>query len=485
MENKTHHNNPSDYILAGLFVMLELGNIVLMESSLNLLITIPEALYVLYILFKQGNIRRALLLHVAFCLTGFDATATDSEMQLYSYPEAKLVGPLTLSYVILGLIWTQSLKLPIRSYVKNTLIYRFRKTILIIMAYGFGVGFIGLMLFQYRFNDFITPFVYICVGFVFLDVIVKLYDYDFLKKCYQYSFCLIVASPLATFISFFLLNVRTTYSIYDSLISNEIFGFCPALLLFLIMKDKCNKTLLWIGLITFFACIFVAGRGAAFYDLAGCFFIIALLVYSKSPVIRPIYSKILTIGLPLGLIALVSYSHIMELGDSLGTRKLSELFSMFEALGSVSTAGMDITGISESPYVRIAEALNILDNGLNNIFGLLFGYGYGGFFTDSTHLFQNATLLDAYPQEYINTGRYGAAHSFLPTILLYNGVIGFILIAHLGVSYLKKTKYTPLAFVSFSLFFHGFYFNTLAILAAAFILFAAEYKIEYNSVTKS
>lgn len=475
----TRHQELKAFIIVGIFVLLELGNMFFMESALNLLITFPEVLLVLYWLIIKRDVKRALLFHVIFCLTGFDATAAESEMQLLSYPEAKLVGPLTLSYIILGLIWIYTLSIPISRQIKHTLIYKFRKVILIIMAYGVIAGIVGLMFFQYRVKDFVTPYIYIFIGFVFLDIIIKLYDKHFLEKCYSLSFYLIVASPIATFISFFILNIRTTYSAYDALISNEVFNFCPALLLFLLYKENCNKPLLFAGLAAYLACVLTAGRGAAFYDLAGCFAIIITLIYFKKGVVRPFYSKILKIGIPLAVIAILSYVQIMEVGENLASIKISELFSMFEAMGTLSS-GIDISGISESPYVRIAEALNILDNGLHNIWGLLFGYGYGGYYTDSTHLFQAVPLTGAFPQEFLNSGRYGTAHSFLPTILLHNGVIGFIILSSLCIKYLKNIKYTPLTFAAFNLFWHSFYFNTSIIMAAAFVLFAAELKIQYS-----
>ena len=113
---------------------------------------------------------------------------------------------------------------------------------------------------------------------------------------------------------------------------------------------------------------------------------------------------------------------------------------------------------------------------------MLFGYGFGGYYTDSTHLFQNATLVGAFPDAYVNSGRYGSAHSFLPTILLHNGVIGFIMLSILYIKYLKYVKYTPLTFAAFNLFWHSFYFNTSIIMAAVFVLFSAELIFKYPNI---
>lgn len=473
------------YFIVGFLVLLELANMLFVGSPLNLAIAFPEVIYVLFILFVKNDTKAALLYHVIFCLTGFDATFSDEEAVLYSYPEVKLFGPLTVSYIILGLIWVRAITIPINKEVKQTLLFKFWKIILILMLYGAIVGFLGILFDGYRFGDFITPFVYIFIGFVFLDIVIRLYDKQFLEECYGFAFCLLVASPIATFISFFLLHLSVEYSVYDTLISNEVFGFCPILMLFLVFKEKNNKLLLYTGLVTYFICAFTAGRGGTFLDIAACFAIIAYIVYTKKGLVRPIYRRLLIIGIPITVVGIVSYSQIMDVGANLATVKISELFSMFQALGTISSSGLDISGISESPYVRIAEVLNVLDNGLHNILGLLFGYGYGGYYTDSTHLFEAVPLTGAFPQEYINTGRYGTAHSFMPTLLLYNGVVGLTMTTVLCFRYLKSIKFTPLAFAAFNLFFHSFYFNTSIIMGAAFILFAAESRIVYqNRITE-
>ncbi len=473
------------YVIVWLLVFLELANMLFVGSLLNLIIAFPEVIFVLFILFVKNDPKKALLWHVLFCLTGFDATFSDEEPIIYSYPEVKLFGPLTISYIVLGLIWIRVITNPIKIEVKQTLLFKFRKTMLILMLYGLIVGFLGILFDGYRFGDFITPFVYIFVGYIFLDILIRLYDKQFLEKSFGYAFCLLVASPIATFISFFFLNLSVEYSIYETLITNEVFGFCPILMLFFVFKEKNNKLLLYTGLITYFICAFTAGRGGTFLDIAACFAIIAYIVYAKKGLVRPLYRKLLIVGIPFAVIGIVSYSQIMDVSTNLATVKISELFSMFQAMGTITSSGLDISGISESPYVRIAEVLNVLDNGLHNIFGLFFGYGYGGYYTDSTHLFEAVPLTGAFPQEYINSGRYGAAHSFMPTLLLYNGLIGLTMTSVLCFRYLKNIKYTPLAFAAFNLFFHSFYFNTSIIIGAAFILFAAESRIVYqNRITE-
>ena len=78
-----------------------------------------------------------------------------------------------------------------------------------------------------------------------------------------------------------------------------------------------------------------------------------------------------------------------------------------EALFTICTTGFTLTDISDSPYIRVAEVLNILDNGIRDPLGLIFGHGFGGVYTDSTGLFRNVdvsivvSLLRLSIQEYM------------------------------------------------------------------------------------
>ena len=64
--------------------------------------------------------------------------------------------------------------------------------------------------------------------------------------------------------------------------------------------------------------------------------------------------------------------------------KLQNVFSLFSP---------NIDEIDTSPYVRIATTLNIFDNNKTNLIGLLFGQGFGGYFTDSLNMFVGLKLI--------------------------------------------------------------------------------------------
>ena len=69
----------------------------------------------------------------------------------------------------------------------------------------------------------------------------------------------------------------------------------------------------------------------------------------------------------------------------------------------------DIGDVSNSPkYTRIAEIANFYYNNRNNIFHLLFGNGYGGYFTDELGLLNGLDLRGGWSEDVIRTGRFSS-----------------------------------------------------------------------------
>ena len=455
--------------------LLEMYNIIFMSSWLNILLTIPQVLVVLYYIVKN-DIRSAFILHVFFYLTGCDATSASTEMQLLSYPEIKLVGPFTLSYIILGLLWLKSRKINVCK--SSPLLLQFHQLLKIFMIVAVIIGLFGIVFLSYRISDFFLAFIYILVGYIFVDLLIKLYDDFFLQLCYNCGLALLVAAPFATFITFFVLNITAEYSVFDALIFNEEFMMAPILILFLFYQSN-HKPIILISILAYVSCVAVAGRGGFFLNIFAAMVSLILLTYlSKGGLF--LYRKILYYVIPILTFLGITYIGVVSIegGVSLAGNKLKELISLLSVVGSLGSASFELTDISDSPYIRIAETFNIIDNGRYNIFYLILGHGYGGYYVDSTGMFQNVDVsIGGFPQEVVNSGRFGYAHSFLPCTLLWNGVWGLYLLVRLGISYLKQLKHSPFFFAAFLLFFYSFYFNTSMFIATAFALYIAELKL--------
>jgi hypothetical protein len=159
-------------------------------------------------------------------------------------------------------------------------------------------------------------------------------------------------------------------------------------------------------------------------------------------------------------------------------RQALSLLNIFQMISHPET----IYFISRSPYIRVAEFLNIFDNGMHNPFFLLFGRGYGGYFTDSLHLYYSGIDLGYgdYAAENILLGKFARPHSVYPSALLANGLIGLLLLLSMGIKYLKRIKKNFLSFAAFLLFFNSFYFNPQVALTFTFILFSSEYNFKKN-----
>lgn len=479
-DNKEYSSWVVIFIVAVLFV-LELANIILMGSMMNLIVAIPEVMIVLYVLYFKNDVQLAFLLHLSFCLTGFDVTSALSEDIFYSYTKVKLVGPLTVSYIILGLIYLKASQKGIAKNVKQTLSYDYYSLSKVLFLYATIVGLIGLVIFDYRLSDFLPRYLYLLIGIIMLSIFLRLYSPSFLKKCYLCVFCLIIASPIASFVSYYLLNISSHYSTFDAFIYNEVFWLAPVLLLALFYYKGQFKVLSFLSLLLYGMCIMAAGRGGQIITIGIAVVIASYLVYFSKEHKKGTIAKIFKIALPISIIGAITYFSSLDVTENLATIKFNEMMSLLKAFSLFGGSGMDLSSISDSPYTRIAEVCNIVDNGLHNPLGLIFGKGYGGTFTDSTGMFEGIDLSDGgYPIEVIESGRFGTPHSAVPNILLYHGVIGLVLIIRLTVKYVKKITYTPVVFAAVILFLLSFYFNTNQVIALSFALCAAEYKIQYT-----
>lgn len=472
-------------VLIVLFVVLETINIVYMESSINLILTIPQFLFVLYVLFVKRDIHFAFLLHVIFILTSLDATSGSTELQMLSYAKVKLVGPLTMSYIVLGFIWLRARSMPIICSA-NSLLLVVRKILLYLLLSGVIIGVPGLFLFSHRLEDFILPFIYTFVGYLYADIYVRLCEPNYLKKCTDYAFTLLLAAPFATFLTYFVLGVRAEYSTFEALIFNEVFMMAPMLLLFFFFKVK-NIWWLILSVITYGICVGTAGRGGMFLNIIVALCFILYYIYFCKHLKHHLGVRILRAFIPIVVLYGLTYVGILEDegGQSLAVNKINEVSSLIQAAFSLRSSSFVLTDVAASPFIRIAEVLNILDNGIKEPLSLVFGHGFGGVYTDSTHLFDNVDLsLDAFPPEVIKSGKFGTAHSFLPTTLLYNGLVGLFLIFLMGLKYIKECKKTPFVYAAYILCFYSFYFNTSLFIASTFTLFCAEYMLNPKIVKK-
>ena len=460
-----------------LFISIQIVNTLTLSSYWSLLVTIPQIFVVLHFLLNKASIKQAILWHVVFSVTACDLNNLDEGVILLSYPSLKLYGPLTISYIILGFIWIKARFTPVK-LPKDSLFIKLKGLFALLLIGGALLGLVGLLLWDNSVAIFIGSFRYMLIAFIYTDIFARIYDIGYLKKCVAFSLALLIASPMATFIDYFVLGLGYNYSIFISFMSNSVFVLSPILLLCLFYKPIrviSNVSMLLVSLLCYFALIFSSGRGGHMLGLTVALFIIAYFSFfnKKDSVIHVGIGGRIIFAFAIFIFAIAGAYLFQHVGDSLASNKLNQLVS----LSFMFNGGSGLSEVATSPYIRIAEVLDVIDNGLHNIFALLLGRGYGGFFTDSLHLFNGIDLsVGGFSDLEIRTGRYRSPHSMVPNVLLFHGVIGLFFVIRIAVIYLKKINITPFVFPAFSLLLYSLYYNVPLIAISTLILYSAEYE---------
>ena len=268
-----------DYIYyIALFALFEIINMLFLESSMNLLLTIPQIIVIFYFIIS-GNLDRAIIWHLVFVLTAVDLNTIDDDIEMLSYPAIKLIGPLTISYILLGIIWISTLRRKI-SLPQYSLLYRLRKYLIILLVTSSILGLLGVAIIGYHVKDFIPPFRYMLIAVLLTDIFARLYNDSLLEKCYSFAICLLIASPIVSAFSFFILHISYSYSVFESFETNSIFILTPSLFIFLMFK--LDKKLNYLALFSLFCLLIltaIAARGSQYITLAVAFLIMIYLVY--------------------------------------------------------------------------------------------------------------------------------------------------------------------------------------------------------------
>jgi hypothetical protein len=138
--------------------------------------------------------------------------------------------------------------------------------------------------------------------------------------------------------------------------------------------------------------------------------------------------------------------------------------------------GIDgINLIPESPRVRIVEIMSIFNELFRNPIYLLFGKGYGSYFSDNFKLLANMDLINAYKAVEITNNKYGGVHDSFSSIPLANGLFGLTLIFRLTFKYIKMIKYNFMAYAAIPWLAFTFYYNVQFGIVAMLLLYCSEF----------
>ena len=155
----------------------------------------------------------------------------------------------------------------------------------------------------------------------------------------------------------------------------------------------------------------------------------------------------------------------------------------YKILAAISIFNGDISDVSNSPATRIGEFMNFVYNNREDIFHLLFGMGYGGYFTDELKLFEGLDLSGGWSEEIIRTGRFPSAHDTFSEVPLINGVVGLFLILYIGIKIAKHMKSNSFCYAAIPWLIFTFYFTPSLALTAIFFLAGGLYR-KHDSLIK-
>ncbi len=459
-----------------IFTLMSFVNIVTLGEVVNVLLTIPQVCVVLYVLFVKRDTKTALLYHVIFILasvSALNAVGMGDEdnrfLVIYSYARLKLIGPVGVSYVIWIFIFINSLhsweRMP-----RNSMLYSLYKVTLYLFIGGNLLGFFGFVARSgYNLESYLSYNVYIVITLVAELCFLLNYSDDYINRCCSLVPYLLYGSIISSLISFFFVGVATSYGAYEDIILQpDIMYFAPVLLLYYFHSKEKVVPL-------FFFLVYVAinlsstsGKGLIFIALAVFVFVVLGMFgvhFNYGTAKQKRITKAVIIA-SAAIIVLFIVPSLTTEGNLFG-QKLQDVFSLFSG---------DLSKVDRSPYIRIATILNIVDNNLSNPLFLLFGQGYGGFFTDSLSLFYSGIDLEkgAWPPEMVASGRFSTAHDTFAVVPLLNGIWGFYLIFKISWRYIKNVRYNYLAFASLIWLLFTFYYNTQYAVIGTFFLFCSE-----------
>ena len=483
---KTTSSSRSIFLLFLLCIVITLFNTVYMQSNTVMFLSIPQYLLVFFFLFR-GKYRTAFLLHAVFIAACVSmGTVIEDGQNPFLYIKCTLYGPITFNLLILSILWLLVVGRPIL-LDKGSLLLKTRKIILYLLISGTVIGLVGLLFLKYYDWKFIVSRV-LFVGeiYLFIDIFVHLYTVSFSKQFETAAICMMAAAPVASVVSFSLFNVHAVYGLQDTAYVNPIMGLTPCLIIALLHLEKRELRIVsLIGLGFYAVQLMILSRGHNFLEL---FVVVILLVYllyfkrNPSSRIKSFkQSKSFKFLLPVFLLVFIPFAiGALTSASDVSLRKFEQFTSLFSII-SLSDEGLAVSleDLGLSPYVRVAELVNIFYEGLHNIFALLFGKGFGGYYVDDLGLFNGLDLsVGAFSYEAaINYGRFYNAHGAIPSLSHYNGLIGLFLMVKLALSYFKRVDKSFLVFAAYVLMLQSFYFDMFGCFSYVMALFGAEYAL--------
>lgn len=216
----------SSLVIIG-YIVLMLLNICTVGKTINILVVIPQYLFIIYLILNK-KYDKAILFHFVFIITSITATTALIEVPIYNYVSIKLYGPFGLSYIISLILFIVTIK---RSHLFSYPLQIVCKLLLFLSISGILLGLVGLIFSDYFEEYFFAHSIYILILLINLFILINNNSINLARKIYNNTLYLLIASPIATFIAFHL-GFFTMYGpSFKAVIQTEIDFYSIALLI--------------------------------------------------------------------------------------------------------------------------------------------------------------------------------------------------------------------------------------------------------------
>ncbi|MCI1733395.1 MAG: hypothetical protein LKM33_03440 [Bacteroidales bacterium] len=465
---------PENKIFLSFFLLIiVVGNGLLNYSLSNLCITIPQIIIVFFFI-ARNDISSATFWHFIFIIlsyTYYDLGGLHEGEELISYNYAKLrVLSIPISFVVSCIILLICYSKNDKNYVtrKDTDFYHLFLMIKTFLFLGVGFGLFGLALGKYYIKGFIQYGSYGLILFINALILLKLFNSDLKDRFYDIiplllSICLLVkfvfifsASEISDSTSFVYYSVLFLPLVFY--VRRYVWPIC-FFALYVIMQAYVSSGKEIIDIIIILVCVIILSFNKK----------ISKIFPTRCAFVRGIIFVFFIIS-PIVLVVLTNLSS--------SATNLSYKIHQVQTLFAFSSQKISLLSVDGSPYIRIASIANILHEGLINPLFLLFGHGYGGYYTDSLTLLSNINLnLSAFAEDAIVSGHFYTGHDTIVVVPFLHGLFGFGYILYVAFLFLKKASENYLKFAAIPFLLLVFYFDTLLGISGLVLLYASEHKV--------
>ncbi|MDN3671919.1 hypothetical protein QWY99_02410 [Flavobacterium branchiarum] len=463
-----------------LYILLIIGNSLTHEKITGILVSFPEIIAVVYFISK-GNTEKAFFFHIVFTITCLAipfsqiTNPEDSHYGLFNYSKLKLIGPIGIYHIIMFSFFIRTLRLKVQVPF-NSVFYSLYKTIIFIGVSGILLGIFGLIFLEYYVEYFVLYTSYILTLFFTAFVLIRMPFYSFVGKLYKMLLEVMIAAPIAALIVY-ILGFSSQYGADDVSILIEVVYFSMALI-FSYYHLKNFFLPLFSFLLTGFFLMDggMGGKGIIFMGVVLIMFLLTAFNKHTTGINIAKRKRALRFAMiPILIFVVIKFASYIEDSEyNLFLYKLENvtlLINVFQGFDGIYL-------IPESPRVRIIEIMSIFNELFSNPVYLLFGKGYGSYFSDDFRLLAGLDLVNAYKAVEISNNKYGGVHDSFSSIPLANGLIGLFLIFRLTIKYAKMIKHNFMAYAAIPWLAFTFYYNVQFGIIAMLLLFSSEFYLK-------